>query len=157
MGVKNFEYFVGQNKICVVQIVEFFDNLFVIQESVDKVVRFLFEKFVVNIVIVYVGVKYINEMFKVMIRNVGVEGKFKFIGFEIWGNNYGVILGVERLVKGFVILIFELLDIRDFDIYIGEKFLGNYLENLWFFEFYEEMVNCYLIVLINRYQMLCFF
>lgn len=155
MGAKNFEYLAGQSKICVAQTVEFPDNSSVTQESADKVVRSLLEKPVANTVIVYAGVKYINEMLKAMTRNAGAEGKFKFIGSETWGNNYGAISGVERLAKGSVTLTLESSDIRDFDTHIGEKSPGNYPENPWFPEFYEEMVNCYLTVPTNRHQTPC--
>ena len=132
------------HKICVAQTIGFPDNETVTRESADRVVRLLLNKPVANTVVVFADQSYINAMLQAINRNAGSIGKFKFIGSETWGNNYGAIGGVEPLAVGSVTLGLEFSDIRDFDFHIGQKSPGNYPENPWFPEFYEEMVNCYL-------------
>lgn len=155
MGAEKFKSMAADNKICVAQTIGFPDNSSVTQESADKVVRSLLEKPVANTVVVYADAKYIHEMLKAMTRNAGASGKFRFIGSETWGNNYEAISGVEYLAKGSVTLNLESSDIRDFDTHIGQKSPGNYPENPWFPEFYEEMVNCYLTVATSKHKTQC--
>ncbi|KAK3084836.1 hypothetical protein FSP39_019949 [Pinctada imbricata] len=144
-----------ENKICVAQTIRFPDNQTVTRESSDRVVRLLLNKPVANTVVVFADQSYVKAMLEAISRNTGAIGKFHFIGSESWGNHYEAISGVEPYAVGSLTLGLEFSDIREFDFHIGQKSPGNYPENPWFPEFYEEMVNCYLTSPNGRHMSQC--
>ncbi|OWF48090.1 uncharacterized protein LOC110453540 [Mizuhopecten yessoensis] len=146
LATEAFTSMAAQYKICVSNTIAFPDNGSVTRESANEVVTYLLEQPNANTVVVFASTDYIAGLVQGISRNPNSHGRFHFVGSETWGNNMEAIAGNEELVQGAVTLNLESSDISDFDIYLGSKSPGNYPENPWFPEFYEEMLNCYLTV-----------
>ncbi|XP_060080414.1 uncharacterized protein LOC132559805 [Ylistrum balloti] len=155
LATEAFTNMAAQYKICVSNTIGFPDNGSVTRESANEVVTYLLEQPNANTVVVFASTEYIKGLVQGISRNPNAHGRFHFVGSETWGNNMEAIAGNEELVKGAVTLTLESSDISDFDIYLGSKSPGNYPENPWFPEFYEEMLNCYLTIPNGKHPYQC--
>ncbi|XP_033749036.1 uncharacterized protein LOC117333723 [Pecten maximus] len=155
LATEAFKSMAAQYKICVSNTIAFPDNGTVTRESANEVVTYLLEQPNANTVVVFASTVYIKGLVQGISRNPNSHGRFHFVGSETWGNNMEAIAGNEELVQGAVTLTLESADISDFDIYLGSKSPGNYPENPWFPEFYEEMLNCYLTIPNGKHTQQC--
>ena len=146
LGAQAFADIASQYRICLAQKVVFADNSSVTQESGNDAVLDLLNKPNANTVVVFADGDHIAELLRAVRRNPNALNRFIFIGSETWGTSLDVVSGSEDLAVRSVTMTLESTDIPDFDNYLGTKSPGNYPENPWFPEFYEEMVNCYLTV-----------
>ena len=154
-GAQIFKEKAEENKICVAQTVAFPDKSVVTTESANDVVLALLEKPIANTVVVFADASFINEMLQAIRRNPEAINKFKFIGSDAWANNKEATDTVEDLAVGSVTFDLDTKDLRDFDTYLSSKTPGNYPENPWFSEYYEEIHNCYLTIPDKRYPRRC--
>ena len=146
LGSMAFQNLAKDKKICIGQMIQFPDNGTATAESSNEVVSAMLKKPTANTIIMFASTQYINALFQAIRRNPSAIGKYHFLGSETWGNNLNVISGVEDLAKDAVTWSLESTDIGDFDTYLSTKSPGNYPQNPWFPQFYEDMVNCYLTV-----------
>ncbi|XP_069135753.1 LOW QUALITY PROTEIN: uncharacterized protein [Argopecten irradians] len=155
LATEAFKSMAANYKICVSNTIAFPDNGTISRESANEVVTYLLEQPNANTVVVFASTDYIKGLVQGISRNPNAHGRFHFVGSETWGNNMEAIAGNEELVQGAVTLTLESSDISDFDVYLGSKSPGNYPENPWFPEFYEEMLNCYLTIPNGKHTHQC--
>ena len=155
LGSMAFENLARERKICIGQMIQLPDSGTVTRESFNEVISVLLKKPTANTVVLFAGTGYINALFQAIRRNPSAIAKYFFLGTETWGNNLDVLSGVEDLAKNAVTWSLESTDIGDFDTYLGTKSPGNYPQNPWFPQFYEEMVDCYLTVPDGRHSVQC--
>ena len=154
-GARNFSKTAEANKVCVAQMVAFDEKSVVTTESANDVVAALLEKPIANTVVIFADTSFINALFRAIRRNPEAHNKFKFIGSDSWANNKEATDGVEDLAVGSVTFDLDTVDLEDFDNYLSSKSPGNYPENPWFSEYYEEIHNCYLTIPDKRYPRRC--
>ena len=154
-GAQIFNSLAEENKICVAQTVSFSDKSVVTAESANDVILALLEKPIANTVVVFASSSFINEMLQAIRRNPEALNKFRFIGSDSWANNKEATDSVEDLAVGSVTFDLDTRDLRAFDEYLSSKTPGNYPENPWFSEYYEEIHNCYLTIPDKRYPRRC--
>ena len=154
-GARIFTQTAEAHKICVSQTVAFTDKSVITQESANDVVLALLEKPIANTVIVFADSSFINALLQAVRRNPEAHNKFKFIGSDAWANNKEATRDVEDIAVGSVTFDLDTVDLKDFDNYLSSKSPGNYPENPWFSEYYEEIFNCYLTIPDRRYPGRC--
>lgn len=128
--------------ICVAQTIAFDEGTLITREMANRVVGKMIQKPKASVVVVYLATEYIHRFLEAVESNSDAKGDYIFIGSEAWEKRQDVIEGVANAAYDSVTFGVETSDISGFDGFIKNIQPGQGINNGWFDEYFQELLQC---------------
>ncbi|KAH9515187.1 hypothetical protein Btru_019453 [Bulinus truncatus] len=130
-------------RICVAQTVPFPDLGVISSETSNAIVAKLIQKPAANTVVTFLNVEFVNSLLQAVGRSSRAQNKLRFVGSSAWADSQDAILNAEIYAVDSVTLKLDSSDVFEFETYMNSKTLANSIDNPWFEEYYQYILNCY--------------